>query len=102
MHPVVHLLHAAIILATDTPADYSAVGTTIGVVFGGLVAGLTAVVAGALGIRAIRWGVPKLVGFFQRIDGCDLAFIGADAAVICRTEQLAGYSAETDHLTGPF
>lgn len=43
-----------------------------------------------------------LGGFFQRIDGCDLAFIGADAAFICRTEQLAGYSAETDHLTGPF
>ena len=44
----------------------------------------------------------RLGGLFQRIDGCDLAFIGADAAVICRTEQLAGYSAETDHITGPF
>ncbi len=44
----------------------------------------------------------SLGGLFQRIDGCDLAFIGADAAFICRTEQLAGYSAETDHLTGPF
>ncbi|MND35728.1 hypothetical protein D3C80_263720 [compost metagenome] len=43
-----------------------------------------------------------LGGLFQRIDGCDLAFIGADAAIICRTEQLAGYTAETDHLTGPF
>ncbi len=44
----------------------------------------------------------SLGGFLQRIDGCDLAFIGADAAFICRTEQFAGYSAEADHLTGPF
>ena len=54
------------------------------------------------GLGRQRFVGERLGGFFQRIDGCDLAFIRADAAIICRTEQLAGYSAETDHLTGPF
>ena len=54
-----------------------------------------------------RLGGKRFVGqclgcFFKRANGFDFAPIGADTTFVCRTEQLAGYSAETDHLTGPF
>lgn len=51
----------------DTPVDLSAAATTIGVVMGGVSAGLLAVVAGALAIRGVRWGIPKIVGFFTKL-----------------------------------
>lgn len=51
----------------DTPVDYTAPAATIGVVLGGLAGGLLAVLAGALAIRGVRWGIPKIIGFFSRV-----------------------------------
>lgn len=62
-------LALALPMAVGDPvaADYSVFATAILIVLGGLAAALGLVVAGALGIRAITWGVPKLVKFFTRL-----------------------------------
>lgn len=51
----------------DTPVDYSGYATSITTVLGGLATGLGLVVAGALGIQGVRWGIPKIVAFFKRL-----------------------------------
>lgn len=57
---------ASLLPTVDAPFDYSTAAGTIGTVLGGLGAGLLAVLAAALGIRAVRWGIPKIIGFFSR------------------------------------
>lgn len=51
----------------DTPIDYAVYGTQIGTILGGLGTGLGLVIAAALAIQGIRWGVPKIVAFFRRL-----------------------------------
>jgi len=51
----------------DTPVDYTAYAGTITTVLGGLAAGLGLVIAGALAIQGVRWGIPKIVTFFKRL-----------------------------------
>lgn len=55
--------------AADAPFDYSDFTDTIFVVLGGLGAALGLVLSAALLLRAITWGVPKLVKFFIRLAG---------------------------------
>jgi hypothetical protein len=65
MHP----FHSLIITLTDTPVDLSTETATITTVLGGLGAALGLVIAGALAIKAVTWGVPKIVRFFTRLAG---------------------------------
>lgn len=56
-------------MAVDVAFDYSDYTTTIFTVLGGLGVALGLVLSAALLIRAITWGVPKLVRFFVRLAG---------------------------------
>lgn len=58
-----------ILPTVDAPFDYSDFTATIFTVLGGLGAALGLVLSAALLIRAITWGVPKLVKFFTRLAG---------------------------------
>lgn len=51
----------------DTPIDYTVYAGSISTVLGGLAAGLGLVIAAALSIQGVRWGVPKIVAFFKRL-----------------------------------
>ncbi len=64
-----HLIHSAIgaLLTVDTPVDLTTQAATISTVMGGVGAGLGAVIAGALAIRGVRWGIPKIIAFFTRL-----------------------------------
>jgi hypothetical protein len=64
-----HTLHLLVgtLLATDTPVDLTTQAATISTVMGGVGAGLGAVIAGALAIRGVRWGIPKIIAFFTRL-----------------------------------
>lgn len=53
----------------DAPFDYSDFTATIFTILGGLGVALGLVLSAALLIRAITWGVPKLVKFFTRLAG---------------------------------
>ncbi len=50
----------------DTAYDYSSAAGTVGTILGGLGAGLLAVLAAGLAVRAVRWGIPKIISFFSR------------------------------------
>lgn len=55
-----------IIPMIDTPYDYTTAAATVETVLGGLGAGLILVLGAALAVKAVRWGIPKIVGFFTR------------------------------------
>ena len=46
--------------------DYSIAANAITDVLGGLGLGLMLVLTAALAVKAVRWGIPKIVGFFTR------------------------------------
>lgn len=50
-----------------TPFDYSPFTTALFTILGGLAAALGTVLAAALLLRAIFWGVPRLVAFFTML-----------------------------------
>lgn len=50
-----------------TPVDYTAFAGDITTVLGGLGAGLGLVIAAALAVKGVTWGVPKIVRFFTRL-----------------------------------
>lgn len=62
-----NILHA--IASVDTPVDYTAQAGTIDTILGGLGAGLGLVIAAALAVKGITWGVPKIVRFFVKLAG---------------------------------
>jgi hypothetical protein len=62
-----HSIVTAGLALVDTPVDYTGTSLSITTVLGGLGIGLSGVVAAALGIQGIRWGVPKIVAFFKRL-----------------------------------
>jgi len=68
---LVHAAHGALLqlpsLSVDTPIDLATQAATINTIMGGVIGGLTAVIAGALAIRGVRWGVPKIVAFFSKL-----------------------------------
>ena len=51
----------------DTPVDYTVFAGSITTVLSGLVTGLGLVIAAALAIKGVTWGVPKIVRFFTRL-----------------------------------
>lgn len=62
-------IQTAVIAAAPTPIDYTSFAPEITTPLGGLAAGLMLVVGGALAVKGITWGVPKLVRFFTRLAG---------------------------------
>ena len=56
-----------VIHLVDTPVDYTSFAGSLTTILGGLVTGLGLVIAGALAIKGVTWGVPKLVRFFTRL-----------------------------------
>lgn len=50
---------------TPEPFDYLPASATIAIVLGSLGAGMAAMLGTALLIRAVRWGVPRIIAFFQ-------------------------------------
>lgn len=61
------MLLPIIVHLVDTPVDYTTFAGSVTTVLGGLVAGLGLVIAGALAIKGVTWGVPKLIRFFTRL-----------------------------------
>jgi hypothetical protein len=60
---------AIVIPLVDTPYDFGTAGSTVSTVLGGLATGLTGVIALALTVTAVMWGVPRIVKFFKRLAG---------------------------------
>lgn len=50
----------------DAAYDYTSAAGSISTILGGLGAGLLLVLGAALAVKAVRWGIPKIVGFFTR------------------------------------
>lgn len=50
-----------------TAFDFSDVAGAVTTVLGGIGAGLVAVIAGGLAVRAVTWGFPKIIRFFTKI-----------------------------------
>jgi hypothetical protein len=54
-------------VTTTAATDYTEVVTSVTTAFSGLGAALLVVVAAALTIKGITWGVPKIVRFFTKL-----------------------------------
>lgn len=62
--------HLALLPTVDTPVDLGTESTTIEVTLGGVAAAMGgSVLTGALGITAVRWGIPLVIKFFKSIAG---------------------------------
>ncbi len=63
-----HIL-TTVVRFVDAPVDLTSETATITTVLSGLGAALGLVIAAALAVKAITWGVPKIVRFFTKLAG---------------------------------